>query len=394
MISRMLSSHRLSVAICAMVIVASAVWQSHVSCSAADPGAGLPLFRRPQPARSVAPSAVEKKKPIDSPAIVSHTNVSSDQTVGAEVDVDEVARRGDRVVVAGKGPMSNEDLAIGDALAPPPDDSHKWFISVIVDDGRESQALLYDLKHSSHLRSWLKVDDPKQSWAHATVYIAKDQTQDWRWKNLKVSRYPVMILQPPAKLLDEANPASWEWGDPKTVVWQWDGYDATVTERAKLRADAIRRATVAYIQAIARKRQGSYQATFNGPRSTPRPTPGPRDPGPSQGGDIGGPPPFQLPSYPVIPGGNPVFPSDPTLLPAGGVPQTGSPGGGSLLVTALSMLTTGTGMTNFLLIGLMGIQVWRAFRKNTGQGTLLDDESFARLQNLLTTLAGQTPGPR
>ena len=99
-----------------------------------------------------------------------------------EVDSAEVTRRGDRVTRAGAGPMGVSEQLLSDATSPPPDDSHKWFFSVIVDEGTESQALLYDLKHSPHLRAWMNLDEPRESWSHCTLYKKGDATQDWRWQ--------------------------------------------------------------------------------------------------------------------------------------------------------------------------------------------------------------------
>ncbi len=344
----------------------SAMISSHglPGCDAADPGPGLPLFRRPQAASPQA--APPRKQPTSVALEVPPTpaGVTSEQTQGDEVDTAEVIRRGDRTVTAGRGPMDLDEVLMGDATAPPADDSHKWFVSVIVDDSKESQALLYDLKHSEYLRAWVNLEESKQSWSHTTVYVAKDQTQDWRWKNLKITRYPVLILQPPAKLRDEKKPDSWIYGDPKTVIWQFDGYDATSPNRAQLRSDAIRRALTLYVQAVASRRA---REDYAGPRAKAAPpsTPGARQaatPGASQ--DAGAPP-FTMPVFPQVPGSNPVTQTDPTF-PVAPTAQTGAIG----QILGLAQYAMGSG--GFWVFVLVGLKIFELFAAKTP--SKLDDQ--------------------
>lgn len=350
----------------------------------ADPGPQLPLFRRSAaPTRTTPTAPPAKPSPVAAPPAAQ--GLTAEATAGDEVDSAEVIRRGDHVSRAGRGPMDGADQLIGDVTAPPPDDSHKWFFSVIVDESAESKAFLYDLKHSPHLRAWINVDDHKQSWSHCTVYRIGDQAQDWRWSKLKITRFPVLVLQPPAKLLSETDAASWQWGDPKTIVWQWDGYDATSPNRAQLRSDAIRKAMTLYCSRAHARR-------YAGPRSATAPpaTPGARrtSPGPKQE-SIGGPPPFDMRPIPSYPSSNPfpVFPADPTL-PSGPV-SVPTGGGLSLMLAGASMLGGATGITNILLVLLIGVQVFRAWRQASGKPLLLDDESFGRLTEVLRTMAGR-----
>lgn len=354
----------------------------------ADPGPGRPLFRRLSPAaptQSKTPQLPGPKQDAakDDRAVKPAENVTSEATSGAEVDVAEVLRRGDRVTRSGAGPMSVPDRLIGDAMAPPPDDSHKWFLSILVDDGKESQSLLYDLRHSQHLRAWVDLDEPRQSWAHATIYRYGDESQDWRWKNLKISRLPVMILQPPAKLLDERDPKSWGWGDPKIVVWQWDGYDSTNPARAQLRSDAVRKALTAYVASIQAKR---FDRRLAGPQSgAPPPTPGAKQastPGSKQEGQVAAP---SIPVVPSVPSSNPVFPADP-LIPSAPIVSSG---GASLVLTGLSLLAGGSGTTNLLLLTIGVLSAIRTWKTVRGKAKLLDDASFAALTDGLKAIAGQ-----
>ncbi len=325
------------------------------SLSAADPGPGLPLFRRAPATPAAPPKKADTPSKLDVPKPFAPTlealGASAEKTDGDQVDVAEVLRRGDHMTRAGRGPMGSSERTIGDAVSPPADDSHKWFVSIIVERGsKESEALLYDLKHSPDLRAWANPEEARDSWSHVTIYVKGDESQDWRWKNLKVDRYPVMILQPPAKLVDEKNPKSWEWGDPSTVVWQWDGYDATAPERAKLRADALRKVLLAYVTKTNASRE---RLAGPGPRAkVDRPTPGARQA--SKPSDNTGAPVF--PQTINIPGVNPVQadptqPSTPTQAPAGPLLQ--------LLNVAMQGFGSG-GFWVFILVALKACELWAA----------------------------------
>ena len=349
--------------------------------------AGL-FFRRTVAAPQAVPQSVPKQEA--NPAVepkASHPQ-ATEPPEPREVDSAEVTRRGDRVTRSGTGPMGVGEQLLSDATSPPADDSHKWFFSVIVDDGQESQALQYDLKHSPHLRAWMNLDEPKESWSHCTIYKRGDTTQEWRWKGLTFSGYPVMILQPPAKLRDENQPDSWEWGNPKTVVWQWDRYDTTKPNRAQIRSDAIRMVLKAYIDRLSTNPQ--YARSTVGPRAAaPPPTKGPRQE------NIGINPPFAIPQQPSQPSGPvfPVFPTDPTQVvaqpraPATEVNVLG------LLLQLMGGTVTGSGMTNFLLLAIAAIQLWRSYAQSHGLKTLLGDDAFGGLMSVLSSLAGQKNQP-
>lgn len=350
---------------------------------AADPGPQLPLFRRAPvaapatPKKAAPPEKLDVPKPFAPPKEA--LGLSEEKTDGDQVDVAEVLRRGDHVTRAGRGPMGASDRTIGDAVSPPADDSHKWFLSIVVESGaKESEALLYDLKHSPDLRAWANAEEAKDSWSHVTVYVKGDESQDWRWKNLRITRYPAMILQPPATLMDDKKPDSWEWGDPSTVVWQWDGYDATQPERAKLRADAIRKVLLAYV--------GKVSATRDRLATTDKPSPGPKQAAGKPSDNTGAP---VFPQLPSTPGNNPVL-ADPTVPSTTGQQPTGSQGGLSLLLQALGLLTTGTGATNTLLAGLVALRLFELIAKRTPNK--VDDQIVAFFRGVADQLPSQT-GP-
>lgn len=377
---------RMFVAIAAMLVATFVFGQSE------PPGAGGLLIRRQskgyRPEQPVAkPAAPQPAAARDDKSEAKSAPPASDAP--REVDSAEVTRRGDRVTRAGAGPMGVGDQLLSDATGPPPDDSHKWFFSIVVDGSAESQALEYDLKHSPHLRAWINLDEPRESWSHATLYKKGDVTQDWRWKGLTFSGYPVMILQPPAKLRDESQPSSWEWGDPKTVVWQWDRYDVTKPNRAQLRSDAIRVVLKAYLEKLSTQPQFTRAYASNRPEAPPATT-GPRQvDGPKQD-NIGVNPPFTLPQTPNIPSQPifPVFPTDPTQVVAPRAPTTPAPEPNALSLLLQILMGTGgsMGFQSLLLIVLIGIQSWRAFADKNHLKTLLSDQAFGAVTSVLTTL--------
>lgn len=343
----------------------------------ADTGPSLPRLFAPR--QSAAPAKPQPK--AEPKAEEKLTEIAAEAPTSSEVDTAEIIRRGDRVTRAGRGPMDSGEAALSEATAPPADDSGKWFISILVDDAEPSKALLYDLRHSQALRAWADLDEPKGSWSHATVYRAGDQTQDWRWKNLKITALPCMILQPPAQLVDETRPNSWRWGDPKTVIWQFDGYDTSNPRRAENRAAAIRAALQLYVKKISERQQ----IVNIGPRSraVPPPTPGARQaatPGPKQ--DIGGAPPFQL-SPSVQPGGAPVFPAD----PMGSAVQSAAQDG--VLALAGKLLSGVAGNPTTWLMLLAALKVFELVAARTPNK--LDDKVAGILSGIASSQKSPTP---
>lgn len=153
------------------------------------------------------------------------------QTV-PEVDTLEVLRRGDDVAVVGEGPRSGEDEALRDALAPPADDSDKWFITVITTRSCEPcERLKADFSKAPELLAFVEAPKDGKAWAHLNIYRAEDTTQHDRLKQYKIGGYPAIIVQPPI---------NGAWGDPGTIVFQTHGYKSAKSLQADLRA-ALRR---------------------------------------------------------------------------------------------------------------------------------------------------------
>jgi hypothetical protein len=58
----------------------------------------------------------------------------------------------------------------------------------------------------------LSIADPnnaKKSWAHFSVYDKSDRSQEFRFKALKVTTYPTVVVQPPR---------TGKYGEPKTGI--------------------------------------------------------------------------------------------------------------------------------------------------------------------------------
>lgn len=265
----------------------------------------------------------------------------------------EIARRGDFVEPIGPGYGSDLQSTIAEALSPPADDSHKWFITVIsTRNCTYCEKLKQDFANSPHLRPFVNAQDHKQSWAHYNVYSAQDQTQAWRWRGIKLGGFPTLIIQPPR---------DGRYGDPKTVVLQKTGYDGN----AKKLAGELRAGIVRYLQT-----------------RTPRRGVGDQQP-PQTTGD-GYTPPFAVPPRPQP---VPFAPNNPLDFPPKPVqPPAPSLDLGSLLVKLIGGLLGGGGLTNVLLLVLAAFALIRTFRKATGQKLLLDDEAYEKLVERLKSL--------
>jgi len=178
---------------------------------------------------------------------------------GPEVDTAAVIRRGDHVEHV-DGIQSEADAAWGEVTAPPADDSHKWFITVLtMKNCGPCNQLKADWQTSQHLRAFAIPGDQKNSWAHINFYDVENETHAWWQKNLKISGYPTILIQPPRTK---------QYGDPSTVVFQKTGYNGKPEElAAKMSAGmktyvaklAQHRSTLA-IQKPASPKSGGFQA--------------------------------------------------------------------------------------------------------------------------------------
>lgn len=147
------------------------------------------------------------------------------------IDPHEIVRRGNRVEAVNTT-ATHEQTTEPDvlaALAPPADDSHKWFITVITLEGcAPCKRLLADWQSSPALAAFAQPGNARASWAHLNIYAAEDETQTWRWQNIAVKSYPTILLQPPR---------NGRYGKAATVVLQKSGYNGQPGElAAQLRA--------------------------------------------------------------------------------------------------------------------------------------------------------------
>jgi len=163
--------------------------------------------------------------------------------------IDEIARRGSYV----------------EAIGPPADDSHKWFISVIGQPNCPAcQSLKHDFATSPHLRPFVNAQTPAESWAHYHVFNVQDQTQAWRWRGIKVKTTPTIIVQPPRNE---------QFGNPATVVLQIDGYNGDAEKLADTLRAGIRRYTEPEAGALFPRLFPNRPNILPQPTVVPEPTP-------------------------------------------------------------------------------------------------------------------------
>lgn len=149
-----------------------------------------------------------------------------------QVDVAEVLRRGDLVVVAGEGPRGAAEDAMRMATAPPPDESHMWFVTVIKTENCPYCTKLHsDFQSAPELLAFVAATAPYKAWGHYNEYNVSDETQKWRLKAYRITGYPTIVIQPPRNGM---------WGNPRTVVCQFTGYDGNPKKLATAITNGVR----------------------------------------------------------------------------------------------------------------------------------------------------------
>lgn len=156
-----------------------------------------------------------------------------------EIAVWEAERRGNMVQEIGTTRADAIDL-IGAALAPPADDSGKWYLTVVtMRDCPACEKLKHDFLHNKHLQAWVNVEDPSRSTMHYQVRRLEDPTQkDWLHAiepQLRKGGFPALVIQPPR---------SGEYGKSATTVAILHGYNGD----AEALTDRMRRAIVTYVR--------------------------------------------------------------------------------------------------------------------------------------------------
>lgn len=288
-------------------------------------------------------------------------NVGFGQADVPDSAVAEIIRRGSSVTYAGDGVRATEFAQV---MGVPEDDSHKWFISLITTRNcAYCEKLQADWRTSRYLLAFANPTDAKQSWSHFNVYRADDPTQAWRWKNVKIGSYPTIIVQPPRNR---------QFGDPGTVVMQRSGYDGDPEQLANAMSSAIRQYVAKYTETM---RGGIRQPVLEEQAS-------------------GYDPPFNpISPDPGVPRVDNPFPTYPVTIPPTLPVQVPTPNITSLLFQLLGGTLGSPATTSLLLMVLIGVQVWRAYRKATQQPLLLDDTAFEQIRQLILSIT-QAQAPK
>lgn len=182
---------------------------------------------------------------------------------------EEVLRRGTMVERLGDTRASDAVAYAAAALATPPDDSHKWYLSLVsTDNCAACERLKRDFAQHPDLSGWVNVSQPEHSWAHYNVYRYDDESQRFRFKDMRIKGFPTLIIQPPRNR---------QYGDPRTIVMQKTGYDGNAAKLNREMGDAIKR-YVAKLQERGELRASGSQASalekikqFGGRREADRP---------------------------------------------------------------------------------------------------------------------------
>ena len=146
-----------------------------------------------------------------------------------EVKTDELFRLGDSIQHVG-GDVA--DPAVDVFRHTPADDRGKWFITIVgFEKCPPCKRLKAAFRSSEWLRTLAKPDDHQSSWAHFNYYDKDDLAQNWRFKKLKLTDYPTLLVQPPI---------TGKYGPASTIVLKHVGYDGDDYKLAKKIADAIK----------------------------------------------------------------------------------------------------------------------------------------------------------
>ena len=287
--------------------------------------------------------------------------VIEQEVIEQEVDVAQVMRLGDCVQhcdglhrAAPNGTESFVQLM----AAVPPDDLHKWFVSVVGDGGPESRVLREQWKTEPHLLALADPSDGKTSWAHINFYDSRDGSQQFRFENVQFTHFPTVIVQPPR---------SKEYGDPSTVVYQ-SSYSGDPHHLSTNISQAIQ----FYVSKLdQRPGYDSFRA------QTPEAE--------SSEDNIGADPPWDVPPAEgegdgrrriLFPDGLPIIPPREGLESVFRIPW-------GLILTAI---TGGASLPVFIGFGIWLVRQLRAKRKAEGKQLFLNDETLEKLLDVLATL--------
>jgi hypothetical protein len=166
----------------------------------------------------------------------------------------ETFRRGSYVERVSGGLEDSGIATFPAAMAPPENDSHKWFLSVFSEPNcKPCEKLKRDLAGSKELQAFVNVGDWRKSAMHYHEFSSGDATQNWR---MGVNRStPAIVIQPPL---------SGKYGDPSNCLEPIYGYDGN----AAALADTIRQRIRDYIEDLD-KRSTRENASSGNDRKTP-----------------------------------------------------------------------------------------------------------------------------
>lgn len=255
----------------------------------------------------------------------------------AGVDVGEIYRRGDSVEYI-NGIQSEPNPAI-EAMAPPATDADKWFVSVLTAPGCSGcKTLLKEWETNDWLRSIADPNDAKKSWAHFSVYDKSDRSQAFRFKTLKVTTYPTVIVQPPR---------TGKYGEASTVVYQ-----GVYTGDARKLAEAINSAIRLYVERVSEVQGGHQQAPWQ-----------PRDDTSDEDEEADG----RL--FPLFnPDGSDInIPPLEVQIPS--LPWQ----------AIIGLLLAGAWPIALVLLAIWGVKAWRAWRKGRGEKLVFEGDVVDRL---------------
>ena len=182
----------------------------------------------------------------------------------------EIQRRGNHVERTG----TVRSGLMAAALSPPADDSHKWFLTLVVEKGHTGCATMeHTIATDREMHAWVDTVEPSRSTMHYQVRTIGDPTQaDW-FAGIKPAiekeklALPILVLQPPR---------SGQFGDPKTVVKLLGGVMA-----GKDLSDKLRSSIVSYVKELESPRSGvSQEITSVAPPFSVPPRDNPVAPGP------------------------------------------------------------------------------------------------------------------
>lgn len=187
----------------------------------------------------------------------------------------ETIRRGNHLEELGSTQAAGPEAVAVGALAPPEDDSDRWWINVITTKDvryrRSCEQLLNDFSTNINLRAWADVDNPKQSWGHFMVRdIDEPESKDWLAgirEQLESQALPAIVLQPPR---------NGSYGRNSVTVGMLHGYSGDANQlseriRAKIKTYAIKVAADKVAATQAALRAGHAQSSSVGDRTAVKP---------------------------------------------------------------------------------------------------------------------------